>query len=145
MPEEIIPTSYKKICNVRVQRREKLANIALLVATIIFSLFFLEIGLRIYHGNWEYVNFRYPQQNKFTGYHTYDAELGWVPKPERINMWGETVTILKGGIRSNGRDEKVWNSIDAIDDPILAIGDSYTFGDQVADSQTWPAESTDMV
>jgi hypothetical protein len=120
--------------------REKLANTTLFIATIIFTLVALEIGLRVYHREWEYTNFRFPQPNKFTGYHIYDAELGWVPKPERINVWGETVTILKGGIRSNGRDEEASENIDKADHPILTVGDSYTFGDQVSDSQTWPAQ-----
>jgi hypothetical protein len=111
----------------------KLVNAALFVATIIFSLLALEVGLRAYHGEWEYTNFRFPQPNKF-GYHTYDPELGWVPKSS--NQWGTSITILKEGIRSNGRGE-VW---DGTDDPILAVGDSYTFGDQVADAQTWPAQ-----
>jgi hypothetical protein len=117
--------------------RDKLINAALLISTIIFSLVVLEIGLRIYHGEWDYTNFRYPQQNKFAGgYHIYDPELGWVPKPGKTNVWGTTVTIDEGGIRSNG-DGEVW---DGTGDPILAIGDSYTFGDQVSNSETWPAQ-----
>jgi hypothetical protein len=91
------------------------------------------VGLRAYHSEWGFENFRFVQPNKF-GYHTYDPELGWVPKSS--NQWGTSITILKEGIRSNGRGE-VW---DGTDDPILAIGDSYTFGDQVPDSETWPAQ-----
>jgi hypothetical protein len=116
--------------------KKKLINATLFVVTIIFSLLVLEVGLRAYHGEWEYINFRFPQPNKFVGYHTYDAELGWVPKQQQINIWGETVTTLEGGVRSNGRGE-VW---DGSGDPTLAVGDSYTFGDQVSDSETWPAQ-----
>jgi hypothetical protein len=113
--------------------KQKLVNPALFIATIVLSLLALEVGLRAYHGEWGYANFRFPQPNKF-GYHTYDGELGWVPKSS--NQWGTSITILKEGIRSNGRGE-VW---DGTEDPILAVGDSYTFGDQVPDSETWPAQ-----
>src|SRR4030081_1999509 len=116
--------------------KEKLVNAALFIATIIFSLLAFEVGLRAYHGEWEYVNFRFWQPNKFAGYHTYDAELGWVPKQGQFDGWGTALTILEKEIRSNGRGE-VW---DGTDDPILAVGDSYTFGDQVSDSETWPAQ-----
>jgi hypothetical protein len=111
----------------------KIVNAALFVGTIIFSLLALELGLRAYHDDWRFENFRFVQPNKF-GYHIYDPELGWIPKSS--NQWGTTITILKEGIRSNGRGE-VW---DGTDDPILAVGDSYTFGDQVPDSETWPAQ-----
>jgi hypothetical protein len=113
--------------------QEKLVNATLSIATIIFCLVVLEVSLRAYHGEWDNRNFRFPQPNKF-GYHTYDPELGWVPKSS--NQWGTSITVLKEGVRSNGRGE-VW---DGTDDPILAVGDSYTFGDQVRDSETWPAQ-----
>jgi len=115
--------------------KEKLVNVGLIIVTIVLSLLALEGGLRAYHGEWGYTNFRFPQQNKF-GYHTYDAELGWVPKEGQVDGWGTTVAILEDGIRSNGRGE-VW---DGTDEPILAVGDSYTFGDKVSDSETWPAQ-----
>ena len=82
--------------------KEKLINAGLFIGTMILCLLALEIGLRAYHGEWEFTNFRYPQANKFTGYHTYDAELGWVPEQQQATVWGKTVTILKDGIRSNG-------------------------------------------
>jgi len=114
----------------------KLVNAGLFLAAVVCSLFILELGLRAYHREWVGTNFRFPQENKFAGYHTYDAELGWVPKQQRITVRGKTVTILDEGIRSNGHGE-VW---DGTDDPVLAVGDSYTFGDQVGDSETWPAQ-----
>jgi hypothetical protein len=113
--------------------KEKLVNAALSITTIIFSLLVIEVGLRAYHGAWTFENFRFKQPNKF-GSHIYDPELGWIPKSS--NQWGTSITVLKDGIRSNGRGE-VW---DGSDDPILAVGDSYTFGDQVSDSETWPAQ-----
>ena len=113
--------------------KKNLIDAGLFVTTMILSLLALEIGLRAYHSEWEFTNFRYPQENKF-GYHIYDAELGWVPKSSQ--QWGTSVTILKDGVRSNGRGE-VW---DGTGDPVLAVGDSYTFGDQVPDSDTWPAQ-----
>jgi hypothetical protein len=113
--------------------KEKLVNSTLFVATIILVLSGIEVGLRAYHGEWRFENFRFQQPNKF-GYHIYDPELGWIPKSS--NQWGTSITILKEGIRSNGRGE-VW---DGTGNPILAVGDSYTFGDQVADTDTWPAQ-----
>jgi hypothetical protein len=113
--------------------KEKFVNTALFLATIIFSLLAIEVGLRAYHGAWTFENFRFKQPNKF-GYHIYDPELGWIPKSS--NQWGTSIAILQDGIRSNGGGE-VW---DGTGDPILAVGDSYTFGDQVSDSETWPAQ-----
>jgi hypothetical protein len=114
--------------------KEPVKNAALVITAVIFSLIALEVGLRTYHGEWTFTNFRFPQADKF-GYHDYDAELGWVPKQQQLEAWGGTVTTGKEGIRVNGHGE-VW---DGTGDPLLAVGDSFTFGDQVTDSETWPA------
>jgi hypothetical protein len=119
--------------------KEKLVNVAVLIGSVIFTLLCLEIGLRTYKGEWRAINFRFPEGNWFEANHpvSYDGELGWLPKRNiKANMLGTNVTILDNGIRSNGGEEVS----DRTGDPILAVGDSYTFGDQVSDWETWPAQ-----
>lgn len=65
----------------------------------------------------------------------HDPELGYVPRPDFAsadNRWQVMVTIDHDGMRANGspRPGGAW---------VLAVGDSFTFGDQVADTDTWPA------
>src|SRR5260370_41594396 len=103
--------------------QEKLVNAALSIATIIFCLVVLEVSLRAYHGGWDNRNFRFPQPNKF-GYHTYDPELGWVPKSS--NQWRTSIAVLKEGGRSNGGGED-WAGTG---DPILPGGGCCAVGDQ---------------
>lgn len=65
-----------------------------------------------------------------------DAQLGYVPIPgyatER-SRWGTRVHIDAAGLRSNGpgAPERLPG--------IIAVGDSFTFGDQVSDDESWPA------
>lgn len=66
----------------------------------------------------------------------YDPLTGHIPREGyngKNNIWSEQVTIGENGIRSNGPDEGGKNP------PILALGDSFVFGDEVSDGQTWPA------
>ncbi len=67
----------------------------------------------------------------------YDPLLGYVPRPGShgdANAWGTRVTIDALGLRRH--DAGV-----TLDDraPLLALGDSFTFGDEVDDADTWPA------
>jgi hypothetical protein len=66
----------------------------------------------------------------------YDAELGYAPRPGasgRDNVWGTEVNIDADGLRSNGATQRPSGP------PILALGDSFTFGDEVEDAASWPA------
>jgi hypothetical protein len=73
----------------------------------------------------------------FVDLFTYDRRLGWGPRPHtRTVRWGVPVTTGDDGIRSNGGSSCRSTSPAA---PILAVGDSFTFGDEVPDEETWPA------
>ncbi len=64
----------------------------------------------------------------------YHPRLGFVPRPGYRSVPGASfaVEIDKDGLRSNGAARPSGR-------PILAVGDSYTFGDEVDDHQSWPA------
>lgn len=66
----------------------------------------------------------------------HDPLLGYVPTPGyagRDNLWHTTVTIDAQGLRGNGTAQRPPGPA------VLAVGDSFTFGDQVSDADTWPA------
>jgi hypothetical protein len=71
--------------------------------------------------------------SRYPGMH--DDTLGWVPSPgvHEHNAWGTRVEILPGTTRSNGAPPPPGR-------PVLAVGDSFTFGDEVDDADTWPAQ-----
>ena len=66
-----------------------------------------------------------------------DPRLGYAPRPgfaSHDNHWGTQVSIDDAGLRRNG---------DGPTPPgercVVAVGDSFTFGDQVDDAESWPA------
>jgi hypothetical protein len=64
----------------------------------------------------------------------YDPYLGWMCTPgARVRSAESTITIDDQGFRSNGSEMPSGGA------PILAVGDSFTFGDEVSDEETWPA------
>jgi hypothetical protein len=79
-------------------------------------------------------------QPDFIGLSRFDPLLGYVPREgfartinDSIEGWAKaTVTITNEGFRSNGNAARPTASI-------LAVGDSFTFGDQVSDGETWSA------
>jgi lysophospholipase L1-like esterase len=69
-----------------------------------------------------------------SAYVEYDAQLGHAPRgPAVHDMTGWRATITAAGLRGNGRPAPAGA-------PLLAVGDSFTFGDQVGDAETWPAQ-----
>jgi hypothetical protein len=120
-------------------------RILVIVSLIIFGIFIafciLEIAFRLRYGEYSLDNLLARERTLFTsGYPSqYDPQLGWVPKAGACgeeNVWRTTVSIDEQSIRSNGEHQIKLN---AGDRPILVVGDSFTFGDQVSDDQTWPA------
>ncbi|MFY9341762.1 MAG: hypothetical protein WAT39_04695 [Planctomycetota bacterium] len=67
----------------------------------------------------------------------HDPLLGYVPRPgfaSADNRWQVMVSIDERGLRRNGERPRPPGP-----GGVLAVGDSFTFGDQVADGDTWPA------
>ena len=73
------------------------------------------------------------------GFTRFDELLGFVPREgfsANLNAdgWhGGVVTIRKDGFRTNGSEPP------PLPAEVLVVGDSFTFGAQVSDNETWPA------
>lgn len=67
----------------------------------------------------------------------HNDRLGYAPKPgfRGVGAGGWPVTIDSDGLRTCGDSAKA-----DVDRSILAVGDSYTFGEEVGDTKTWPAQ-----
>lgn len=66
-----------------------------------------------------------------------DPRLGYAPRPgfaSHDNHWGTQVSIDGDGLRRNGE-----GAAPPGDRCVVAVGDSFTFGDQVDDAESWPA------
>src|SRR5215471_18633844 len=73
------------------------------------------------------------------GFTRFDELLGYVPREGfsailNADGWhGGEVTVRKDGFRSNGSEPS------PLPADVLVVGDSFTFGAQVSDDETWPA------
>jgi len=102
---------------------QRLSQIGLVVLSLAVGLGALELGLRAwrgYLGAWP--NFVLEARTVHAGREgarfLHDETLGHVPR---------------AGLRSNGAVPVRHGA------PVLAVGDSYTYGDEVTDEETWPA------
>jgi len=67
---------------------------------------------------------------------SYDATLGYAPTPgARVTLAGAPVAIDARGLRENGNEPPPQSDLPSV----LAVGDSFTFGDEVDDRSTWPS------
>jgi GDSL-like Lipase/Acylhydrolase family len=100
-----------------------------------------ELLLRFRHGrltDWSRITFNvaYAVSQLPTAY---DSELGYVPRPGASNFGPDRVNVDDNGLRKNG------SLMTPPGPPILAVGDSFTWGSQVGDDQSWPAHLEQML
>jgi lysophospholipase L1-like esterase len=96
----------------------------------------LELLLRVYHGKLFTMASQLPQPpNRWaTPRAEYHPRLGWVPRPGDFELTGqERGSVDQAGLRKSGPP------VTSTKRPIVAVGDSFTFGDEVLDEETWPA------
>jgi hypothetical protein len=119
---------------------DMLGRFFLVVGSVLFGLVVLELGCRLARGpqtllHWKNIVFdqRQGQAGQNAGhYFAYDPLLGYV---QRMGFSSPTITYDAFGFR--GMPPPPVGATDG--PPVLAAGDSYTQGDEVADDQTWPA------
>ena len=113
--------------------RKRTRQIGLVTVSLAIGLIALELGLRAANG-WlgTWPNFVLAARTVLTGFqeaqYVRDPTLGYVPRPGYATT---NVHIDSRGLRVTG---------EALSGPpILAVGDSYTWGEEVTDVETWPA------
>jgi hypothetical protein len=112
------------------------------LSAITFALFWSavfvlgELALRIYHGELLSFSLLDVREDPLGASHpAYDEILGYQPEPgERTHPDQWVATIDADRLRIPGKRSRP----DGV--PWLAAGDSFAFGDEVADDETWPAE-----
>ena len=119
------------------------------ISITVFSLF-LEVAIRLTAKGVDLFNSTNFVTDRLTLFEStyptaYHPNLGYIPRPGTTganNRWGKSVTILEHGVRSNRDNGKAHDARGAI---ILAVGDSFTFGDFVSNRNTWPAHLDTLV
>lgn len=122
------------------------------VLVLIFLLLLCELGLRTYSdiklcikGDCTFKKIKNLSialaNSNYVGFSKFDQSFGYIPMENFdgiINAEGwknVRVTIDKNGFRANDNTKiKELNSVN-----VLTIGDSFTFGDQVSNNETWPS------
>ncbi|HTR86431.1 MAG TPA: SGNH/GDSL hydrolase family protein [Reyranella sp.] len=114
--------------------KEWTARLGLVLGSTLLLLVILELGLRAANGGylWAWPNFvlgartvhAEREQSRFLD----DPILGYAPRP---GYAADGVTFDAQGFRVTGPALP--------GDPVLAVGDSYTYGDEVSDLETWPS------
>ena len=114
----------------------------MVLAAVVVGAVVLELGLRVWF--WGYL-FTWPNfvleartvlAQGDSGRYAHDDRLGYVP---RAGYRADGLTIEADGRRSTGAPPVTAGA------PILAVGDSFTFGAEVNDPQTWPAQLQQLV
>jgi len=124
-----------------------LLKIGLAASTFVLCFLTLEAGTRLYKGRplFSLENYLYDGLGflNLFGPVDPDPDLGWVPRPGFQTRPGNppgsgelSVTVDRDGLRSNGLAPTASPGSRPV---ILALGDSFTYGYEVSDDETWPA------
>jgi len=118
-------------------RSELAGRIGLIAASLLVCLIALELIVRAWYGYlWHWPNLvldaRAALASGQAAKYVHDDLLGYAP---RAGFASQEINFDRGGFRPTGPAP----SPSAAGGVILAAGDSYTYGDEVADQQTWPA------
>jgi len=114
--------------------KEWLVRSGLVLGSILLILVILELGLRATNGDWLWAwpNFvlgaRTVHAEREESRFVDDPQVGYAPRPGYSNGG---VTFDAQGFRITGPALP--------GDPVVAVGDSYTYGDEVGDAETWPS------
>jgi GDSL-like Lipase/Acylhydrolase family len=116
-----------------------LGRFALVIGSVLFTLLVLELGARLMRGPkwlWKWQNLVLVERDMADTRHgrfAYDAELGFIPTPG----------FKSADIAYDALSYRIGPALpgdEAAQPPVVALGDSYTHGDDVADGETWPAQ-----
>lgn len=117
-----------------------LGRIALVIGSVLFSLLVVELGARLWRGpEWllKWPNLVLEERNTTAGIRqgrfVYDPQLGFISAPG----------FKSADVSYDARSYRLTPALpaDLADKPpVVALGDSYTHGDEVADADTWPAQ-----
>lgn len=123
------------------RRRRVVFSLAALVVGIAIAMVGGELTLRLRHGAlFDFEDLRAEPWGFPPGsFAEYDTLLGWVPRPRAEHTWrgGWSARCDEQRLRRNGAtgEEGAW-----LEPPVLAVGDSSAFGDEVEDGESWPAQ-----
>ncbi len=134
MSPETLPLSRKK---------KIVFRLLAVTGSILFLCLGLELILRVYHGSMTsfdpLIRNSWERVRDETGHARYDSELGWLPKSEGAWPNGARFHMDSTGSRSHASVATTGEG------STLTLGDSVTFGDEVEDSETWPAQLQTLI
>ena len=136
-------TSFRNICLKALTKSLKIFKApATVILSIIIMLVFAEILVRVSQGklgDTTLLSAEYSESLSDPGArprHRYDSYLGWVPNEGGYRIDNITCHIRDHNTRSNGNEQ---SNLHGQPYRLLAVGDSFTYGEKVNDTETWPA------
>lgn len=117
-------------------RSELLRRTILVLVSVAIGLGLIELGVRASTWTWLFawpnyvLDARRVLAQTDNGRSVHDERLGYRPRPGHT---APGITIDPEGLRTTGAAPAGDKA------PILAVGDSFTFGEEVADGESWPA------